>query len=169
MNPLRPGTVLAGVWGPFTDEGTGLFRTDDGGTSWSPSDTGITAQTVFQVVPHPSKPGGLYALVSCCELWERTGAGQPFTLVPTGIKFPRSLILDPKTPSTRYLVDSSDLYKSVDAGATWRKINSAEGGRVLALKGLLRQYEVMYVVGDERDLIELRTNHRRDPAFRLLG
>jgi hypothetical protein len=32
-------------------------------------------------------------------------------------------------------------------------------------KGLLRQYEVMYVVGDERDLIQLRTNHRRDPVY----
>lgn len=32
-------------------------------------------------------------------------------------------------------------------------------------KGLLRQYELMLVVGDERDLIELRTNHRRDPVF----
>jgi hypothetical protein len=29
-------------------------------------------------------------------------------------------------------------------------------------KGLLRRYEVMYVVGDERDLIGLRANHRRD-------
>jgi hypothetical protein len=33
-----------------------------------------------------------------------------------------------------------------------------------ALKGLLRQYEIMYVVGDERDLVKLRTNFRRDPV-----
>lgn len=32
-------------------------------------------------------------------------------------------------------------------------------------KGLLRQYEVMYVIGDERDLIQLRANHRRDPVY----
>lgn len=32
-------------------------------------------------------------------------------------------------------------------------------------KGLLRQYEIMYVVGDERDLIQLRTNFRRDPVY----
>ncbi|MFL6196575.1 MAG: DUF4105 domain-containing protein [Thermoanaerobaculia bacterium] len=32
-------------------------------------------------------------------------------------------------------------------------------------KGLLRQYEIMYVIGDERDLIQLRTNHRRDPVY----
>lgn len=31
--------------------------------------------------------------------------------------------------------------------------------------GLLRQYELMYVIGDERDLIGLRTNHRHDDVF----
>lgn len=32
-------------------------------------------------------------------------------------------------------------------------------------KGFLRQYEVMYVAGDERDLIQLRTNYRHDPVY----
>ncbi len=31
--------------------------------------------------------------------------------------------------------------------------------------GLLREYELMYVVGDERDLIGLRANHRRDAVY----
>jgi hypothetical protein len=31
------------------------------------------------------------------------------------------------------------------------------------IKGLFKQYELFYVVADERDLIRLRTNYRRDP------
>lgn len=31
------------------------------------------------------------------------------------------------------------------------------------LRGFFRQYELIYVVGDERDLIRLRTNYRNDP------
>lgn len=31
------------------------------------------------------------------------------------------------------------------------------------LPGFFRQYELVYVVGDERDLIRVRTNYRRDP------
>lgn len=31
------------------------------------------------------------------------------------------------------------------------------------LKGFFRQYELIYVIGDERDLIRLRTNYRKDP------
>jgi len=42
------------------------------------------------------------------------------------------------------------------------------------LKGFFRQYELYYVVADERDVIRLRTNYRRDPpedvyVYRLAG
>jgi hypothetical protein len=41
-----------------------------------------------------------------------------------------------------------------------------ERGEVYSpLKGMLRQYELMYVIGDERDVIGLRTNFRRDPVY----
>ena len=33
------------------------------------------------------------------------------------------------------------------------------------LRGVLRQYEIAYVIGDERDLIGLRANHRKDEVF----
>lgn len=33
------------------------------------------------------------------------------------------------------------------------------------LAGFLRQYELMYVIGDERDLIRLRTNYRLDDVY----
>ena len=45
------------------------------------------------------------------------------------------------------------------------EIRKERGEEFSPWKGLLRQYEVMYVVGDERDLIQLRTNHRRDPVY----
>lgn len=42
------------------------------------------------------------------------------------------------------------------------------------LKGFFRQYEVAYVVADERDVVRLRTNYRKDPpedvfVYRLQG
>ena len=41
-----------------------------------------------------------------------------------------------------------------------------------AIKGLFRQFELIYIVGDERDLVRLRTNYRRGEEvylFRLTG
>ena len=41
-----------------------------------------------------------------------------------------------------------------------------EQGEVYSLvKGLLKRFELMYVIGDERDLIQLRTNHRGDDVY----
>jgi hypothetical protein len=45
------------------------------------------------------------------------------------------------------------------------EIRKEKGEEFSPWKGLLRQYEVMYVVGDERDLIQLRTSYRRDPVY----
>ena len=45
------------------------------------------------------------------------------------------------------------------------EIRKEEGESFSPLQGLLRRYELMYVVGDERDLIGLRANHRRDEVY----
>ena len=45
------------------------------------------------------------------------------------------------------------------------EIRKEKGESFSPLQGLLRQYEIMYVVGDERDLVKLRTNYRNDPVF----
>lgn len=45
------------------------------------------------------------------------------------------------------------------------EIRRERGENYSALAGLFRQYELIYVVGDERDLVQLRSNHRRDDVY----
>lgn len=45
------------------------------------------------------------------------------------------------------------------------EIRKEQGERFSPVKGLLRQYELMYVIADERDAIGLRTHIRRDPVY----
>lgn len=45
------------------------------------------------------------------------------------------------------------------------EIRKERGESFSPLKGLLRQYELIYVIGDERDLIGLRANHRNDDVY----
>ncbi len=45
------------------------------------------------------------------------------------------------------------------------EIRKERGEAFSPLKGLLRQYEIAYVVGDERDLIGVRANHRGDAVY----
>jgi len=45
------------------------------------------------------------------------------------------------------------------------EIRKEKGESFSPLKGLLRQYELIYIIGDERDLIGLRTNYRHDDVY----
>ncbi len=45
------------------------------------------------------------------------------------------------------------------------EIRKEQGESFSPVLGLLRQYELTYIVGDERDLIGLRANHRQDAVY----
>lgn len=45
------------------------------------------------------------------------------------------------------------------------EIRKEKGESFSAVKGVLRQYELMYVIADERDVIKLRSNYRKDKVF----
>ena len=45
------------------------------------------------------------------------------------------------------------------------EIRKEKGESFSAFKGILRQYELMYVIADERDVLKLRTNYRKDKVF----
>lgn len=45
------------------------------------------------------------------------------------------------------------------------EVRKERGEKFDPVRGLLRRYELMYVVGDERDLVRLRSNFRRDSVF----
>lgn len=45
------------------------------------------------------------------------------------------------------------------------EIRKEKGESFSAGKGLLKQYEIMYVIADERDVVKLRSNYRKDQVF----
>lgn len=45
------------------------------------------------------------------------------------------------------------------------EIRKEQGEQFSALKGLFRQYELMYVIADEEDVIKLRSNYRNDTVY----
>jgi hypothetical protein len=47
------------------------------------------------------------------------------------------------------------------------EVRKPRGETYSTLKGFFRQYELIYVVADERDVIRLRTNYRRSPPERV--
>ncbi|MEK7464075.1 MAG: DUF4105 domain-containing protein [Patescibacteria group bacterium] len=45
------------------------------------------------------------------------------------------------------------------------EIRKEKGESFSAFKGLMRQYELMYVIADERDVVKLRSNYRKDLVY----
>lgn len=45
------------------------------------------------------------------------------------------------------------------------EIRKEKGESFSAWKGLFKQYELMYVIADERDVVKLRSNYRKDQVF----
>lgn len=45
------------------------------------------------------------------------------------------------------------------------EIRKEKGESFSAVKGILRQYELTYVIADERDVVKLRSNYRKDKVF----
>jgi serine/threonine protein kinase len=121
----------------------GVYRTDDGGLSWTPQNQGIRATTmpekypvfgqcVHKIVMHPARPErlflqshwGLYRSDNCAENWHDIANG-----VPSDFGF--AMITHPRNPDCVYIVPvESDefrcacdgrlrVYRTRNGGASW--------------------------------------------------
>jgi photosystem II stability/assembly factor-like uncharacterized protein len=130
VDPLASSTVYAAT------SGGGIFKSVDGGASWSPrpipvpnlSGADVTAVAVDRVTP-----GLVYATSSSGidgGFLVSTNGGAQWTFSPLGDL--RAIAIDPATPSTLW-VAGAQLYKSTDAGLTWTMPNANPGWFSIAI------------------------------------
>jgi len=151
FDPANPQTVYAVLWAArqapwevgesFQGPGSGLFKSTDGGSTWSQLTNGLPTiaeglgRIGFTVAP--SDPNRLYATVDAIpakagvyrsddagQHWERTN-GEP-RVWSRGSDF-AWLRVDPKDKDKLYTVNTS-LYRSTDAGRSFHAIKGAPGG-----------------------------------------
>jgi photosystem II stability/assembly factor-like uncharacterized protein len=107
---LYAGTSLAGLW-----------KSVNGGASWSPAGTGYTGDIATAIAIDPSNPNTLY-VGSNVGVFKTVNAGAFWTLKVTGLSDTRvqALVLDPSSPNV--------LYVSVQGpgGGVHRSANGAE-------------------------------------------
>src|SRR6266704_1479700 len=157
LDPQNPKTIYAGMWdfrrqgwtfrsggnGPDAPSGSGLFKSTDGGASWTELDTnaakgfpskpwGRVAVTVA-----PSKPNVEYAFIEAAvpknglyrsddggKTWEARDRSQLMIWRPF---YFANLIVDPKNENRLYKPDLS-LIVSTDCGASFSKIGDSAHG-----------------------------------------
>jgi uncharacterized repeat protein (TIGR03803 family) len=132
VDPAVPQVVYAATSG-------GIYKTINGGASWTVQNAGLTAFDIAGLAIDPSNPLVLYAATS-------TGAGgaihrsidaaaswTPVTTLPGKVDF-RSLLVHPRSSSVIYAgTDGAGVLRSLDGGTTWAFVETGLGPSTRAL------------------------------------
>jgi hypothetical protein len=98
-----------------------VFKTTNGGVSWSPASTGLANLSVRALAVDPVAPNVVYAGTGG-GISKSTDGGGSWGSVFTGSV--RALAIDPTAPGTVYAGTTGGVVKSTDAGGTWVSMNS---------------------------------------------
>jgi photosystem II stability/assembly factor-like uncharacterized protein len=139
VDPKRPNIVYTSALGDDTHEG-GVFKSIDAGKTWSLADTGLINPSsptdsvdlrVDALALDPRSPDVLYAGTGL-GVFKTTDGAKTWTLASTGIEFSvgvfnrmlegfvYEIAIDPVHTSTVYATGRNGVWKSTDAGGTWR-------------------------------------------------
>jgi photosystem II stability/assembly factor-like uncharacterized protein len=151
VDPNDSNVVYATLWAArqapweigasFEMPGSGVFKSSDGGTSWTQLTAGLPARvgrSEIAVAPSDSRVVYLYADVEAKgddagALYRSDDAGAHFTLVNNADEIAQrgddlvSLAVDPTNPQIVYLTNTST-YRSTNGGKTLVAIKGAPGG-----------------------------------------
>jgi photosystem II stability/assembly factor-like uncharacterized protein len=115
VDPGAPGTLYAGT------QGTGVFRTTDGGTNWNPASNGLTSLDVTALAVDPSGAGTVYAGTSG-GVFKSTDGGNTWAAVINGLSVlsVTSLAFDGLSPATLYAGTGAGVFRTTDGATTWK-------------------------------------------------
>jgi uncharacterized repeat protein (TIGR02543 family) len=148
VSAVDPDLLYFGSWGS-DDPQTGVYRSEDRGSTWTLKNNGLTTNTDIQTLTvhpadhdivfiglrrdwpfEPNKDYGLYKTIDGGNNWNKISCGLPDDF------FARQIIIYPGDHDIMYMVveeeESSDLYKSENGGECWWKV-SDHGGNAIAV------------------------------------
>lgn len=120
VHPTQPGTMLLGTGEPFIRNGTGLWKTTNGGQDWTRKTLSPEPQTCFRIryaqngtTVHGAFDQGYYRSTNGGESWTR--------LLANG--WPTDLALHPTNSNILFVtVQSQGLFRSTNGGSTWAEV-----------------------------------------------
>jgi photosystem II stability/assembly factor-like uncharacterized protein len=127
IDPSNPRVVYAGLWNtrrppwftyaPTNGPGGGVFKSTDGGESWTRLTHGLPTEGVGRtgIAVAPSNPRRVYAVVDCLLPSPTTDAASAAAAAPAGGARPAA-------PPLQSL--QGGFFRSDDAGATWTRLSA---------------------------------------------
>jgi photosystem II stability/assembly factor-like uncharacterized protein len=118
LDPTAPGVVCV------ASTGVGIFRSSDGGDTWTPANEGVTSPYIRAIVAVQSS---IYT-VADVAVFRSDDHGETWTaLGVAGLRFPpllSTIAVTPSSPATFYAATYRGLFKSSDGGTTWEGANT---------------------------------------------
>jgi len=118
MDASGPDTVYAGVFNAAVSAPGGVFKSIDGGSTWTFLDQ--TVMTIPQsLAADPNASGVVFMADLGQRIFKTVDGGANWIRVFTGPAAVTSIIIDPTDPNTVYATTLAGFLKSINAGATW--------------------------------------------------
>ena len=125
VDPWNPAVLYAGT------EGRGIFKSANGGDSWSPvlagMDSMMSFSNVYDIAIDVQRPDNLYAALSTVGLVKSTDAGETWTRLTdeyssTGARITRVLVHGSMQAHLLFGTSTGNIFKSTDGGSTWSPV-----------------------------------------------
>ena len=115
VSQQNPDIVYAGT------HKVGVYRSSDGGDSWSEVNNGISYPEIRSMLIHPKNGHVVYAGTDGGGVFKTTDGGDSWKEINHGLidKVIRSMAMDPRDPDVIYAGTWHGVYKTTDGGKNW--------------------------------------------------
>ena len=138
VDPQTPDILYAGTrrwtlvftWQP--PWGGGVYKSIDGGDSWTVQNNGLTEDWVYSLAIDPTNPATIYAASHSQGVFKSVDSAATWKAMNNGLSdlAGRSIMVDSLHPQTVYFGTwhTGGVYKTSNGGTSWQQISSGLGG-----------------------------------------
>jgi hypothetical protein len=116
IHPQSPSTIYVGC------RGSGVWKTDDSGSSWRPIADALPTLTIQAIAIDPSAPSRVY-VVTPAGVFQSTDSGANWMKIYpgnlNGVFNGGALLVDRSAPATLYVTSTDGVYRSTTSGTSW--------------------------------------------------
>lgn len=119
IHPVRPEIL-------YVTTNDRIYKSRDGGESWTSLTEGLGAARVLSLAIHPSMTSTVYAGTLGDAVYRSVDGGQRWTIINAGLKEHVTVVnaftFHPKDPNTIYAATTVGIFKTTNAGMLWEEM-----------------------------------------------